>query len=226
MDFKTIAGFLADFTIVLGIIPLVIGIRAMPMKDKRLKLFFGYIVLGLITAIVSYLTRKSGNNIYLNYLYVPAEVTFLTLVLLPENHRRTLKLTALVFMSIVLLLNVAEAFLFETGITIYNSRTHLISSLLLGILSIGYLIKLRFDSSILNLGNAPMFWIAMGIAIQNLGNIITVGFYSTVQQASPESLFNMAFTSLMVTYVATTLFSIGLWKAKKNNSKNVPNLAT
>ncbi len=78
MDFKTIAGFLADFTIVLGVIPLVIGIRAMPLKNKRLRLFFGYIVLGLITAIASYLTRKSGNNIYLNYLYVPAEVTFLT----------------------------------------------------------------------------------------------------------------------------------------------------
>lgn len=72
-----------------------------------------------------------------------------------------------------------------------------------------------------------MFWISMGVAIQNLGNIITVGFYSTIQLASPQSLFTMAFTSLIVTYLATTLFCIGLYKVKNHNSGGSnPKLAT
>lgn len=48
MDFKTIAGFLADFTIVLGVIPLIIALRSRPFVNRRIKTFFFYIVLGLV----------------------------------------------------------------------------------------------------------------------------------------------------------------------------------
>ncbi|MCE7994163.1 MAG: hypothetical protein HEP71_19400 [Roseivirga sp.] len=226
VDLLSLGMTLADLKVFLVLIPLLIGLRALPIKDKRLKAFFYFIVLGAVIVVAGYFTRKIGNNVYLSYIYAPLEIIFVTYILFPKSDSKLIKGLVLSLAGIGIALNFIEAFVADGGVELFNSLTYIVVCILLGSLAIRKLLSLRFDNMIDDLISEPMFWIAISVAIYQFGTLIIWAFFRTVQIAGDDTLLIMAFTRIIISYLNILLQSIALWKVKKNNSRNITNLAT
>ncbi|GAB5523509.1 MAG: hypothetical protein Roseis2KO_13810 [Roseivirga sp.] len=186
-----------------------------------------YLIVALIMAVVSYFTRKTGNNnIYLIYFHAPIAFLLSALIFMPEKESHKLRIGVFASMVIVVAITIYEAFFLDGGVEMYNSLSGLAATLVIGFLSIRYLIKLRFNSMVFDLAKQPMFWIAIAFALMNIANIITEAFYKTLQNVDLDALLKLGLTSMAVNYIATIVYCIGLLKVKKNDSRKIPKLAT
>ncbi|GEM_PF-3132338 len=226
MSLLEIANFGADFSVVMSVVSCLLIIRVIPVSDKRLHAFFAYLVIGLIAGIVSYFTRKMGNNALLGYIHIPLGFIFSSLIFIPGKEFKKLRLLVFGLMALIVGVTTYEALFLEGGIKLYNSLSGVLSSGVVGWLAIRYLIKMRFSSSIVDLSKEPMFWIATAFAIMNIANLLADGFYRTLQQIEGDTLLKLVFTSMCVNYLSTIIYWIGLWKIKSNKSRTTPNLAT
>lgn len=226
MDLMKIGNFGADFSVIMALISCVLVFRAVPLRSTRLRFFMIYLLVALVAAIVSYFTRRTGNNVFLMYLHAPLAFLLSTMIFLPEKENKWLRAAVFLSMVIVVGTTVFEAFFLEGGTELYNSLSGLAATVVIGFLSIRYLIKLRFDGMIFDLARQPMFWIAIAFALMNIANIITEAFYRVLQSEDLDTLLKLGVTSMAVNYISTIVYWIGLWKVKKNNSRNIPNLAT
>lgn len=226
MSLLDVANFGADFSVIMSVISCLLIIRVIPVSDKRLQSFFIYLIIGLVAGVVSYFTRKIGNNALLGYIHTPLGFIFSSLIFFPEKSAKTLRYLVVGLMILVVGITTYEALILEGGIKLYNSLSGVLSSIIVGFLAIRSLIKMRFNSSIVDLASEPMFWIATAFAIMNIANILADGFYRTFQQMEGDTLLKLVFTSMCVNYISTIVYWIGLWKVKKNASRKIPNLAT
>lgn len=177
-----------------------------------------YLIVALVMAVISYFTRKTGNNnVYLAYLHAPVAFLLSAMIFLPEKEDRNLRLGVYFSMIVVIAITIYEAFFLDGGVEMYNSLSGLAETVVIGFLSIRYLIKLRFNSMVFDLARQPMFWIAIAFALMNIANIITEAFYKTLQNSDLDALLKLALTSMAVNYLSTIIYWIGLWKIKKKN---------
>lgn len=219
MDLISIAIFGADFTTIMFLITSILGFRAFPFYNKRLRFFFFYVVFTLVTSVILYITRRMGSNIYISYLITPVYLILFTLFLLPEKGGKNERSIIFTFLSIGILLNIYEAFMMTGGVHQYNSIANTFISLFLGTLALKNLISLRYNDSIINLASEPLFWLFIAIAIKSFGNLITTAFYRIVQDIDNEQLLNMVLTSMVVNYVGIFLYWIAFTKARRKIPK-------
>ncbi len=176
-----------------------------------------YLIVALVMAIVGYFTRKTGNNVYIIYLHAPVAFLLSALIFMPEKKDKGLRAGVFASMFVVIAITFYEAFFLEGGVEMYNSASGLAATLVIGFLSIRYLIKLRFNSMVFDLARQPMFWIAIAFALMNIANIITEAFYKTLQNADLDALLRLGVTSMAVNYISTIVYWIGILKIKKTN---------
>jgi len=189
--------------------------RVMPLKDQRLRYFALYIIVALAAGVVSYFTRRQGNNAFLEYFHVPISFILSVLMFLPERHSPKFRVISILMILVVIASNIYEAFFSEGGVTMYNSLSSTIASITVGVFAIRHLIKLRFDSTIYDLTNQPMFWIGIAFAVMNIANIISDAFYRSFQNVDGDTLLKMVLTSMTVSYIATFIYWVGIWKIKR-----------
>lgn len=225
MNLESIFDFGADFNIVMLIITALLAMRAMPFKNKRLQYLLIYVGYTIISNVVIYLT-KDHNNLYISYISTPIYVVLFTLLLLPEKKEVFAFKLSLLLMAIAISLNFYEAFLVDGGVRYYNSIANAFISIFLGALAIRGLLKLRYDDRVLNLASEPLFWVLVAITIKNVGNLISTGFYKSLQDTEGDLLLKVVFSSMVVNYIGLILYWIAFIKAKKNDTGSTPKLAT
>lgn len=212
MSLLDIGRFGADFSVIMSLISCVLLLRIIPISDKRLKFFAGYLVLALAAGIISYFTRRQGNNAFLLYFHGPLSFILSMLIFMPK--KKILRAIILSIGAIIILTTLYEAFVLEGGTTMYNSLSLTFSNITIGFLAINHIIAIRFDTNVFNLTGQPMFWIGIAFAIMNIANIISDGFYRTLQNAEGDILMKVALTGMAVNYIATIIYWIGLLKVK------------
>lgn len=216
MSLLDIGVFGADFMVIMTLISCILLMRVMPLKDSRLKFFALYIIVALVVGVVSYFTRRQGNNAYMAYLHLPLSFILSVLIFLPEKKNKLARTLSFAMIAVVLLLNVYEAFIIDGGTTMYNSISTTVSSITIGVLAIRSLIKLRFDSTVYDMTSQPMFWIGIAFAVMNIANIISDAFYRSFQNIEGDTLLKMVITSMAVSYLATFIYWIGILKIKRS----------
>ena len=225
MSLESIFNFGADFNIVMLIVTAILAMRAMPFKNKRLQFLLIYVAYTILSNIVIYLT-KDHNNVYISYISTPIYVVLFTLLLLPEKKEVIAFRLSILLMAIAICLNIYEAFFTDGGVSYYNSLSNTFISIFLGALAIRGLLKLRYNEMVLNLANEPLFWIFLAITIKNIGNLISTGFYKTLQDAEGDILLKVVFSSMVVNYIGLILYWVAFLKAKNNSTGSTPKLAT
>ena len=225
MDLYSIASFLNDFRVIAILITVIIAFVAMPFSNKRLYFLFAYLIFSILTNVVAIFTRESGNNLFLGYLIAPIFLILYTLFLVPKKDRK-LRLVSYVLITIGLIINIFEGVTLDGGISTYNSLSLAYNSFIIGGLAIYGLISLRYDPKVDNMAKEPFFWIFIGIAIENIGTIISSSFYRYFQQNDTDILLRIAFVALIVDYIGTVLYCIGFSKSNNNKPRGKQKLAT
>lgn len=194
---------------------LLLGILAYRAHDKRLRLLFIHVIVGIFVFSISRHTSSLGNNIYTSYIFAPYEALMFSAILYPLARYKKTRLVVKVSIALIVAVNLMEGFLIEDGFTKYNSYTYALINLLLGSLAIRQLLQLRFDSQIENLARSPMFWVATGLAIKHFGVLIVWAFLRVAQENSMELLWQLTFIREVVIYITLMLWMAAFWVARK-----------
>lgn len=222
----SITSSLENYKLVLALVPIIIGTRAIPFKNNKIKAFFLIVCLNAVIVAAGIITSGMGNNLYILYIFAPLEAIIYSFVLFPEEADKQGKRLVVFIVGLALLMNMAEALFITGGIALYNSITYTLVNLVLGILAIRMLLKLRFNPAVYQLTDEPLFWIALSVAIYKFGTLINWAFFKTVQISGDDAIIIMTFLGTVISYIAFGLNTVALWKARRKKTKSTPKLAT
>lgn len=198
---------------------LVFALFSYRTHDRRLRLLFIHVIVGIIVFSISKYTSSLGNNVYISYLFAPYEAIMLSAILYPLARHKRARILVQIIVSIILIVNILEGTLIEDGFTKYNSYTYVLINILLGTLAIRHLLQLRFDSQIENLARVSMFWVALGLAVKHFAVLIVWAFFKVAQENSMGLLWQLTFIRESVIYLTLILWMIAFWVARKGHYK-------
>lgn len=196
------------------LIPMILGLSKYSSLNKKEKTFLFFILASVLCNILAYITSTIGNNIYVVYLFVTAEILILPHFLLTDKDGQKHRLFWIITTILLLGVNSFEAFLREGGTLKFNNISLTLVSLIFSILSIRKLLKLRFDETIDDLAKNSIFWFTLGLGIYYLGNILIYSFTRILQDSALEILSSLSFFRLFIIYISVACYVIGFLKTR------------
>jgi hypothetical protein len=161
-------------------------------------LFFGYIVIALLTEALLIFLAFYGNNLVVTHFWVAIEFVLLSLFLISIKHNRK---PYYYFASIIFILICFSEFMFA-DFSKYNTHVLTISTVSLFLLSIITIYEIRFESA-----NKWRLIIVLGIILYTGGSALVFSFYNnftlsatTIIHSTSNILSNIFFTIGLIIY--------------------------
>ncbi|MEO7264749.1 MAG: hypothetical protein ABIW38_07540 [Ferruginibacter sp.] len=192
------------------------------LRNKPLQWFIPFLLLVVIVEITGRFLRKEMHvpNSWLYNMFIPVEYFFNTYLFYAYFENIVLKKTAkiiLILIPVAALVNMT----FVQGFYNFNTNILFAGNCLMIILSCAFFIDLFKREEELVLWREPMFWIATGILLFNLGELSYTLFFDYIlkHKQDPRAILFSTINGNLI-YLFYTLISIGLLCTRRSLTVN------
>lgn len=196
------------------------------IKDKPLRWFIPFLFLILVVEFAGRYLRTELHtvNSWLYNIFIPIEYFFYSYLFYSYTRDAALKKIMKAILWLIIpasLINI----LFIQGWYNFNTNILLAGNCLMILLSFMFFVDLLRRDEPVYLGRMPMFWIAMGVLLFNMGELsYTLSFnYILKNKHDAKAILFTAINSKLI-YVLYTCISIGLLCTKSSQAKPYPTI--